>query len=257
MNRLKFLDPYPEGNPTVLLLHGLGANGSSWMLQFDPLASAGFRPLAPDTPGFGKSPYDGKGWSIRRVAADMAGLLTELRAGPANIVGISMGGTIAQQIALDFPHLVEKLVLVNTFAVLRPTKLSGWFYFLQRFILVHTLGLPTQAKFVAQRIFPGPDQEVLRQMLVDQITQADPRAYRAAMRALGTFNSIKRISGIKAPTLVITGENDSTVQPAHQRILASKILGARQIIIPGAGHAVSVDQPETFNREILTFLAHQ
>jgi 3-oxoadipate enol-lactonase len=257
MNRLNFLDPHPEGNPSVLLLHGLGANGSSWMLQFDPLANAGFRPLAPDAPGFGKSFYDGKGWSIRRVAADMAGLLTDLRRGPAHVVGISMGGTIAQQIALDFPHLVDKLVLVNTYAVLRPSKLSGWSYFIQRFILVHSLGLPTQAKFVAQRIFPGPEQEVLRQMLIDQITQADPRAYRAAMRALGTFNSIKRISGIKAATLVVTGENDSTVQPAHQRVLASKIPGARQIIIEGAGHAVSVDQPEAFNRELLAFLAHR
>ena len=73
MTNLHYLDPNPSGSPAVLLLHGLGANGSSWTLQFDALIEAGFRPIAPDAPGFGESPYDGKGWSISRdVAAIMA-----------------------------------------------------------------------------------------------------------------------------------------------------------------------------------------
>lgn len=238
----------------VLLLHGLGANGSSWTLQFDPLVKAGFRPIAPDTPGFGASPYDGKGWTIQRSAAAMAELVQELVAIPAHVVGISMGGTIAQQIALDFPRLVNKLVLVNTFAILRPTRLSGWLYFLQRFILVHTLGLSTQAKFVAARIFPGEDQQVMRDLLIAQITQADPRAYRPAMRSLGLFNSTGRLDQIKTPTLVITGERDSTVPLASQRKLAGQILGAKHVFIPDAGHAVTIDQPDLFNKELLGFL---
>jgi pimeloyl-ACP methyl ester carboxylesterase len=67
MTKLHFLDPNPTGRPTVLLLHGLGADGSSWTLQLPPLIEAGFRPIAPDAPGFGKSPYDGKGWSVRKL----------------------------------------------------------------------------------------------------------------------------------------------------------------------------------------------
>jgi 3-oxoadipate enol-lactonase len=254
MTSLYYLDPNPSGAPVVLLLHGLGANGSSWTLQFESLISAGFRPIAPDTPGFGKSPYDGKGWSVVRSSSAMAELLHELDAVPVHVVGISMGGTIAQQIAFDFPNLVRKLVLVDTFAVLRPTKLSGWFYFLQRFILVHTLGLPTQARFVAMRIFPCDDQQVLRDLLIEQITQADPRAYRAAMRSLGLFTSVKRLREIKVPTLVITGEKDTTVPLSSQSILAAGISGARQVFIPNAGHAVSIDQPELFNKELLGFL---
>ena len=254
MTKLHFLDPNPEGNPVVLLLHGLGANGSSWTLQFDPLIQEGFRPIAPDTPGFGESPYDGKGWTLQRSAAAMSELVQELVPAPVHVVGISMGGTIAQQIAIDFPRLVNTLVLVNTFAILRPTRLSGWLYFLQRFILVHTLGLSTQAKFVAARIFPGENQQVMRDLLIEQITQADPRAYRAAMRSLGLFNSTRKLDQIKAPTLVVTGDRDTTVPMANQRNLADQIHGAKHVFIPDAGHAVTIDQPETFNLELVKFL---
>jgi 3-oxoadipate enol-lactonase len=254
MNSLHYLDPNPSGTPAVLLLHGLGANGSSWILQFDPLIAAGFRPIAPDTPGFGESAYDGKGWSVARSASVTMDLLQELEVSYAHVAGISMGGTIAQQIALDYPKMVRKLILVNTFAVLRPTRLSGWFYFLRRFLLVHMVGIPTQARLVASRIFPGDNQQVIRDLLIRQISQADPRAYRAAMRSLGLFNSRKRLGEIKTPTLIITGGLDTTAPLINQRMLVEGISGARQVIIPNAGHAMTIDQPELFNREMLGFL---
>jgi pimeloyl-ACP methyl ester carboxylesterase len=239
----------------VLLLHGLGANGSSWILQFAPLIMAGMRPVAPDAPGFGDSPYDGHGWSFKRVAGDLAGLLGELQTGPVHIVGLSMGGLTAQQLALDHPHLVRKLVLVSTYTVLRPENISQWRYFFQRLIVLHTLGLKQQAEIVARRVFPDPGQEALRQMAAEQIASADPRAYRTAMRSLGLFDSRRRLKEIKVPALVITGECDSTVSPARQKQLTVGISGARQVIIPNAGHAVAVDQYEAFNRVLIEFLA--
>ncbi len=145
-------------------------------------------------------------------------------------------------------------MLVSTFAVLRPGNLSGWFYFLQRFILVNTLGLPAQAKVVAQRIFPGQNSAPLREMLVKTISRADPRAYRKAMASLGLFNSINRLGEIKVPTLIVTGDRDTTVTPARQNSLVKGISGAQQVIIPDAGHAVPVDQAERFNRVLLAFL---
>lgn len=254
MGQIHCLDPHPDGCPAVLLLHGLGATGASWTLQLPALAAAGFRPLAPDLPGFGDSPYDGRGWNIPGVAARMAALLEERETGPAHIVGISMGGVIAQQLALDFPALTRRLVLVNTFAVLRPATWMGWLYFLQRFIVVNMLGLDAQAKVVARRIFPDPQDAPLREALIDSISSADPRAYRRAMVSLSLFDSRRRLAQIQAPTLVITGERDSTIAPARQRLLADGIPGARQVVIPGAGHAASVDQPEAFNRVLLDFL---
>jgi pimeloyl-ACP methyl ester carboxylesterase len=254
MTKLHFLDPNPAGRPAVLLLHGLGANSASWTFQMPPLVEAGFRPIAPDSPGFSRSPYDGKGWSIATVAQAMADLLAELQTGSVHVVGISMGGVIAQQMAFDFPQLIRKLVLVSTFAALRPESLGSWVYLLGRFVMVHTLGLPAQAKVVARRIFALAEQEELRKMLITTITQSDPRAYRAAMRALALFDSQERLAGIKVPTLVITGDRDTTVPPPRQKLLVNGISGAQQVVISNAGHAVSVEQPGAFNRELLTFL---
>jgi len=254
MSRMYFLDPHSAARPAVLLLHGLGANSASWTLQMPPLIEAGFRPIAPDAPGFSRSPYDGKGWSIATVAQSTVDLLAELQTGPVHIVGISMGGVIAQQMAFDFPQWIRKLVLVNTFTALRPDNLGSWLYLLGRFAMVHTLGLPAQAKVVARRIFALAEQEELRKMLITTITQSDPRAYRAAMRALALFDSRKRLAEIKVPTLIITSDRDTTVPPPRQKLLVEGILGARQVVIPNAGHAVSVEQPEAFNRELLAFL---
>lgn len=254
MTTLSYLDPNPTGRPAVLLLHGLGADGSSWTLQLPALAAAGFRPLAPDAPGFGKSPYDGRGWSVQRVAAQMAGLLEELGTGPAHVVGLSMGGVIAQQFALDFPQLTRKLALVSTFSVLRPENFNGWWYFLRRAALGLTLGQEAQARLVAQRVFPEPGEAQLREMLIEVISHADRRAYRRAMLALGRFDSRGHLVQIAVPTLIVTGAQDTTVSPLRQRVLAEGIQGARQEVIPGGGHAVPVEQAEKFNRVLLDFL---
>lgn len=254
MTRLHLLDPNPGGHPAVLLLHGLGATGASWTLQLPPLTEAGFRPLAPDAPGFGNSPYDGRGWSAARVASQLAALLGELQTGPAHVVGLSMGGVIAQQFARDFPHLTRRLVLVSTFAALRPDSLSGWLYFLHRGLAVTLRGPRAQAELVAARVFPRPDQAPLREMLLETILRADRRAYRAAMRSLASFNSRGWLKDITAPTLVVTGADDTTVSPARQTLLAQGIPGARQVVMEGAGHAVSVDRADEFNRLLLDFL---
>jgi 3-oxoadipate enol-lactonase len=120
--------------------------------------------------------------------------------------------------------------------------------------VVHVVGLNTQARVVARRVFPLAEQQALREMAEKQISSADPRAYRAAMRHLGLFDSRSRLKQINVPTLVISGGNDSTVSPDRQKALADGILGARQVIIPQAGHAVAIDQFETFNRHLLGFL---
>jgi 3-oxoadipate enol-lactonase len=254
MTGLHFLDPNPSGRPTILLLHGLGADCTSWSLQLPALSQAGFRPLAPDAPGFGGSPYDEGGWNIRRVAGQLAGLLEELGSGPAHVVGLSMGGVIAQQFALDFPKLTRRLVLVSTFSVLRPEDLSGWVYFFRRAASVLTRGPEAQAQVVARRLFPDPKDQELRAMFIAIVARADPRAYRRAMAALGLFNSSKRLHEIQVPTLVITGADDSTVSPVRQELLVQGIHAARQVLIQAAGHAVSVDQPEQFNQALLEFL---
>jgi len=184
----------------------------------------------------------------------MAEFVERLNATPANVVGISMGGTIALQLSLDHPPFVEKLVLVNTFAKLQPKRFSSWAYFGLRFFMLHTLGLPAQARLVARQLFPKSDQGALREALYSQIIQANPRAYRSTIHALVQFDVTSRLREIQAPTLVITGERDNTVPPEIQTELTKGISSAKQVIIPCAGHAVTAEQPEEFNRILLDFL---
>ncbi len=251
---IHYLDENPSGQPLVVLLHGLGANGSSWQLQMPDLIRCGYRVIAPDARGFGKSGFPGGRTNIQVMAEDFATLVQHLGCGPVHLVGISMGGAHALQLALDHPALVRSLTLVNTFASLRPKKASLWVYYGIRFVLLHTLGISTQARFVAGKIFPKPEQFLARRELIAQIHQANPSCYRAVMRSFATFNLSARLPEINIPTLIITARQDTTVSPDNQRVLAENIASAHQVMVEDAGHAVIVDQPEVFNRSMLSFL---
>ncbi len=251
---LHYLDENPQGKPVALLLHGLGANSQSWALQIPVLTGSGFRVIAPDLRGFGESNYRGDGLRIEDMATDIVELMSAREIRAVCVVGISMGGTVALSLVCDYAQLIEKVILVNTFARLLPTSLSELFYYAARFALIYTLGIQTQAKAVARHIFPKPDQEELRQMLIEEISQASPAGYRTSFLALARFNRTGCLSQVKTPTLVVTAANDTTVPTSIQRQLAEAIPHARQVIIPNAGHAVTVDQPAAFNREMMAFL---
>ena len=251
---LHYLDENPQGKSTVVLLHGLGATSQSWLLQIPILTTAGFRVIAPDMRGFGDSTYPGGRYRIEDLATDVAALLAQVGIRRTSLVGISMGGTVSLGLLCDYAQFVDKAILVNTFARLRPAKPASLFYYALRFALIYSVGLKPQAKAVSRHIFPKPEQEVLRQLLVEEILKSDPAGYRAAFLALARFNRKTCLGQIKTPSLVVTGACDTTVLPENQRHLVEGIPGARQVVIPDAGHAVTVDQPEAFNKIMLNFL---
>ncbi len=247
-------DPAPDNQQPVLLLHGLGADGHSWGLQFPVLIQAGFRPIAPDLPGFGHSPACDSHWDIPSITDRMADWIQENYETPLPVVGLSMGGAIALQMALTRPDLVDRLVLVSTFACLRPRHWQDLSYLMKRFLVAITRGSAAQAEMVAFHLFPNPDQADLRRELVQLIHDSDPEVYRTAMHALVRFDARRRLTEVHAPTLVISGALDMTVPIETQQDLARGIPGARQVIIPQARHAVIADQSVRFNAALLDFL---
>lgn len=175
--------------------------------------------------------------------------------GRFDVAGISMGGALALKIALDYPDRIDRLVLINTFARLKPRNIGQAFYFIRRFFLVNTGGRNEQARYVAGRIFPGDSQAGLRRTLENKILEADRKIYQQAMLSLGLFRVEKYLSKIKKPTLVISGGKDTTVALESQKMLAMAIPSARHVIIPDGGHAVTIDHPQEVNQALLSFLA--
>jgi len=248
-------DPFPEKSHPVLLLHGLGASGISWQMQFEALREAGYRPISPDIPGFGKSHWAKNGWSFNQVLSCMVDWIASLEINSFSVVGLSMGGVFAQQLAILLPHQIEAAILVNTFARLRPKNLSQIAYFLQRFFIANFISVDRQAEIVAQRIFPRTDQGWLRTEAIREICNTDPAVYRAAMRDLAFIDLRKELYRITAPVLVVSGSEDTTISFSDQKDLVHSIKGAQHIIIQGTGHALPVEKPDLFNEYMIKFLS--
>ena len=251
---IHYLDPNPENDIPVVFLHGLGSDANSWVMQAPALAAAGFRPILLDLPGFGRSVFSGQRWSIAVAAHE---IVKALPFDSFVMVGLSLGGVVAQEIALIYPEKVTHLILINTFAALRPTRLDDIFYFVKRFVIAALASPEQQAELVAKRVFPGNEQAQLRGMLVEQIMQADPKVYRAAMRQCVLVDYRRRLHSLKIPSLIITGDSDSTVSPAIQTQLARSIPKSKQVFITGGNHGMIVTHADEVNRALLEFLSEK
>ncbi len=246
---------HPQGRRgTVLLLHGLGSVGQTWAGQAEVLRALDLRGLAPDQPGFGRTPWPGGPVTLARYAAFARQVLDAYQVDKAHVAGISFGGAVALQLALDFPARVRSLTLVNTFAYLRPRTLRHWLYFAGRSLIARLAGHQRQADIVARRVFPKPEHAAFREMLARSIRKSDPQVYHAIMRALWGLDLRPRLGTIRVPTLVVTGGADTTVPPEVQADLVRGIPTARQVVIPEAGHGVIADSRAAFNRHWHAFL---
>lgn len=241
-----------DGDTALILLHGLGSDSRMWSLQIEDLASRGLFVAAVDIPGFGQSKTTDARWTVEGAARQILNGLPEA-AKRTVLVGLSLGGAVAQKMALIQPERFSALVLVNTFACLRSNNWTNIPYLAARLLRALTLGAGAQAHLVAERIFPAPEQKTLRQMLVKQILETDADVYRSAMLEMARFDTRKRLGSLGIPTLVISGNQDTTVGAAAQQDLVQRIPGARQVWLPG-GHALPLDCPDDFNHTLLQFL---
>lgn len=253
---MNIIDEGQRNGFPILLLHGLGASAESWYLQIPVLLESGYRVLAPDLPGFGKSRFNGKRWDFDWVAESLIKLLRSKQIENIGLLGISMGGVIGLKLAAEYPEFVKMSILVNTFAALRPQRWSEFCYFTRRGLRAFFLSPPAQAELVAKRVFPGEDKSLYRAMLIESIKLADSRVYRKAMLELSRFDGRKMAGKITNPVLIISGENDTTVPLNLQRRLVELLPNCGHVIIKNAGHALPIDQPQVFNEMILRFYAN-
>lgn len=235
--------------PLLLLLHGLGSSGADWLPVVADL-QAHFRLLLMDLRGFGSSSLArSRDYSIAAMANDVIALLEHCGHAPAHVVGLSLGGCVALQLAILAPHMIDHLVLVNTFAKLQA---GGWRSFLPKLRrLWAARDIDTLAAFVAREHFTDPE---LQALAYSRLRQNDLGVLHRTMWAIARLNLLPALPHITHPTLLLIGDRDRTVPPVCARDLQAGIPHARTQIIADAGHALPYDQPDAFSSALLSFL---
>jgi 3-oxoadipate enol-lactonase len=242
-----------QGAP-VLLLHGLGGSHDDWRMQRAEFAARN-RVLIPDLRGFGASERR-EPFTIQQHARDMAALLAALGIARAHVIGLSMGGAVAIEMALRSPQAVATLVLANTAPGFLLTNWQRRRMALKRFVVAAFLGVGAVARLFSQKMFPARHQGRLRRRLVQRASRTSRWVYLASLRALTRWNAEARLGSIGVPTLVLGAQFDFTTSREKQRWMA-RIPGARFVEIPGSRHHSEQDSPVRFNREVLDFLDRQ
>lgn len=249
-----------QGPPLVLIM-GLGGRKEDWSPQVREFKRY-YRVVTFDNRGIdrvrGQQPA-----TIELMARDTIALLDHLGIDRAHILGYSLGGIIAQEIAIHYPQRVKKLILASTVAGSPnvDTITAG---------MQQALGLKPGAreqsldgvdmKRVMSRIirlsFNRPIYRLMIGLFAGFVGErfADTGLI-SQMQAASTANTLDKLETIQAPTLVLTGAADRLVDPAASRVLAAHIPGARLVLIEGGGHAYAVEKSRQFNRAVLDFLA--
>lgn len=240
------------GEP-LLLLHGLGSRCEDWQLQV-PVFARHYRVIVADMRGHGRSSKPPGPYSVPMMAADVVGLLDALQIESAHIVGLSMGGMIAFQLAVDHPDRPRSLVIVNSTPSLVPRNWHERRQIAQRLFLARLLGPTTTGRYLSKRLFPKPEQAYFRSEMIGQWATNDHNAYLAAMKACIGWSVLDRIGDIRAPTLIVAGDRDYLPLDVKREYTAM-IPGARLAIIEDSGHATPVDQSARFNELLLEFLS--
>ena len=241
-----------DGQP-ILLIHGLGSSSRDWKMQV-PSFSKKYQVISFDLRGHGQSQKPPGPYSMSLFAKDTAELVKSLGLAPVHVVGISLGGMIAFQLALDHPELVKSLVIVNAGpeVVVRTLK-DRWQVFF-RFAIVYLLGMRKMGEVLSKRLFPKEEQTSLRDLFVERWAENDMQAYLNTLRAIVGWNVTDQIHKINLPTLVVAAEHDYTPVSTKEAVVA-KMPQAKLVVVENSRHATPVDSPERFNELVLSFLS--
>jgi 3-oxoadipate enol-lactonase len=234
--------------PSLLLIHGLGYARWGWEPVLDALARS-FEVLVFDNRGIGESDAPAGPYTVAAMAADAAQVLDEAGVERAHVAGSSLGGMVAQELALSRPECVDRLVLASTHPGVTKAHPMP-----QRTVELMTSGASLR-QFVENALEPDPRPELVERILVHREQTAQPfEAWSAQAAAGATFDAHERLGSLAAPTLVQTGDGDVVVDPRNSGLLAELIPDARVSVYEGCGHLFFWQEPERFSRELEEFL---
>lgn len=226
---------------TIVFAGSLGSTSAMWDPQAAVLETR-FRVVRHDYPGHGGAPLE----DVTDVR-DLAGRVLAEAGERFSLVGLSLGGAVGMRIALDAPEQLDKLVLCCTSA--RFGEPAAW---QERARVVRAEGVEAVVDMTLERWFTPafPDVKRYREMFLS--TEAE--GYARCCEALARWDVRGELGRIAVPTLVVSGEDDPSAPPQHGDFLASRIVGARQVVLPNARHLASVERADEVNALLLEHL---
>lgn len=240
--------------PPLLLIMGLGYSHEMWH-RTTPLVSQQFRTILFDNRGVGKSDVPAGPYPITTMAADAAAVLDAAGIESADVYGVSMGGMIAQEFALQYPGRVRKLILGCT-APGGPKVVRADPEVNQVLLMRGNMSIEEGIEAMVPYIYDAgtPRSRIDEDLAIRRRTYPKAEAYTAQLQGILAWESYSRLNQIKAPTLVIHGETDRLVPPGNGRLIAESIAGSKLVMIPHASHIYMTDQPETSHKAVMDFL---
>jgi len=251
-----YWDEQGRGEP-VLLIMGLGYPSAMWH-RTRPALAARYRTIALDNRGAGRSDTPPGPYPIRLMVSDAAAVLEAAGIENAHVFGISMGGMIAQEFALQYPQRVWSLVL-GCSAAGGPTVVRAEAEATQMLMRRDKMSPEQAAEAAVPFIYDPttPRERIDEDLAIRRPWFPTPEGYAAQLQGILAWEAYSRLGQIVAPTLVIHGESDRLVPPGNANLIAQRIPGAKLVMIPHASHLFLTDQTEVAHRAIFDFLVAQ
>ncbi len=242
----------PSERPPLVLLHGLGSSCRDWQWQLPDFAR-GRRVIVPDLRGFGESDKPAGPYPPSLFATDVIALLDALGIARCDLLGYSMGGAAAFQMAVDHPERIRRLILLNTSPSFELDTFKMRRELWLRLAVIRLLGPRRMAAIIAKRLFPREDQQELRELTIERYGANSKEAYIGALQGLAGWTIGDALEAIPHPTLVVAAEHDYTPLELKQQ-WSARMRDARLEVIEGSRHGTPMDAPEQLNALVLAFL---
>lgn len=252
VNNIKLCYQDIGSGDTMVFLHGLGSNSTDWQPQIE-FFSQNYRIIAIDCRGHGHSDKpDGK-YTIPLFSSDVVQLLKLLEIDSFHLIGFSMGGMMAFQIAVDNPKIIKSLTIINSAPAVPYNTFSMKMTVWSRVALIKLMGLEKLSKVIGKKLFPSDNQEHLKDKFSASMQMLTKSSYTRSLMSFLGWDVSDKLSLLKMPVLVVAAEHDYTpveIKTAYCR----EISNANLVVIADSYHATPMDQPDTLNSHIASFV---
>ncbi len=252
-----------SGEPLVMIM-GVASTRKAWLFQTSAFKKH-FQVVTFDNRGCGESDKPSEPYSIRDMADDTAGLMNHLEIDRAHVLGVSMGGMIAQELAIKYPEKINKLILGCTFAKKAEpggisTELAKKLGYEGDYSYSDLLSLPVKDIILALAELAF-NRKINRFFLLPVmkfwINKMDISGISNQIEAIWQHDTLERLKFIKSHVLVITGSDDRVINPLSSEVIAEQIPASRLVKYAGGSHAFFVEMRKRFNKEVIAFFKNE